>query len=314
MQPKPPNNISWVNLLKGLRIKNLAIIIVLCVITQIHINTQLTNDFRLPFYSEVGKLTILIAFLVSITLGGYFKNDIDDLEIDIANGKKTNLADLLGKSLSFKFYVSLVFFTLALSFLMAFWYDKWMYWPLVPVTILLLHGYSKRIKTIVFAPNLLVGLLCGLVIFFIKWANEPQYVETAAINFASIHLSLIDIFALFAVLTTILREIVKDCQDIEGDKLFHKRTFPIVNGLSYTHNVLKALLLLLMAIEFFCLLNFHEYELVVGFILGLCFSLIILLLIIKMTNIESKHRLFSALLKWKMILGMMVWLSNSLLT
>ena len=44
-------------------------------------------------------------------------------------------------------------------------------------------------------------------------------------------------YSAFSFLLTLIREIIKDCEDIEGDKAFDCKTLPIVHGIKKAKNV-----------------------------------------------------------------------------
>ena len=54
-------------------------------------------------------------------------------------------------------------------------------------------------------------------------------------------------FAFFAFITSLIREIIKDAQDIEGDKRFGCRTLPVILGLNATRYLVLALGILTIA-------------------------------------------------------------------
>ena len=67
----------------------------------------------------------------------------------------------------------------------------------------------------------------------------------------SVNNKLIIAFAGFAGLTTLIREIIKDMEDIKGDEAFGCKTLPIVLGIAYTKLVLLPLNILLLLVLFF---------------------------------------------------------------
>ncbi|HYW95600.1 MAG TPA: geranylgeranylglycerol-phosphate geranylgeranyltransferase [Bacteroidales bacterium] len=63
-------------------------------------------------------------------------------------------------------------------------------------------------------------------------------------------------FAFFAFITTLIREIIKDTEDFEGDSAYGMNTLPIIIGTKYTRIVLVSLITLLIAALLWVVLKF----------------------------------------------------------
>ncbi|MBT8386761.1 MAG: UbiA family prenyltransferase [Ignavibacteria bacterium] len=152
---------------------------------------------------------ILAAFTASLTLSaGNIINDIKDIKIDEVNHPKRPL--ITGKitvSQAKAEYVSLSFIALLLSFFINL--------PALVIVLsatVLLLLYSYYFKMIPILGNLIVSILTGLVFIYGGVAvNNPL---TAIIP------------AIFAFLINLIREIVKDMEDVEGDLKLGVITFP----------------------------------------------------------------------------------------
>lgn len=85
------------------------------------------------------------------------------------------------------------------------------------------YFYARDLKSTVLIGNISVGLLTGLCFLF---GGVIIGCKNGNIQIIKISLAL----AFFALLMTTAREIVKDIEDIEGDKKEGAKTFPIVYG------------------------------------------------------------------------------------
>jgi len=143
---------------------------------------------------------------------GNIINDIFDLEIDKINRPERPLPS--GK-ISNKEALVLYFIFLLLSFIFS-WFINLPAFLIVVVSTFILYLYSKYIKRIPLVGNIIVAFLTGLVFVFGGVAvGNPS----AAI-----------IPAIFAFSINLIREIVKDMEDVEGDRKADVITFPIKNG------------------------------------------------------------------------------------
>ena len=94
----------------------------------------------------------------------------------------------------------------------------------------LLFAYSARFKGAPFAGNLIISFLVALAIVYGGWAvGSPAEAYIAAS---------------FAFLTTFSRELVKDVQDLPGDRAAGTRTAPIVYGVHTVRAVAAAALII----------------------------------------------------------------------
>ncbi len=107
-----------------------------------------------------------------------------------------------------------------------------------------LYFYSYSYKRQFLIGNLVVAFLAGLVPFL------PLYIQMMCtpdlwmeLPWAPVLVAL----AFFSFLTTLIREIIKDMEDIKGDQLLKCTTLPIVLGVKVTKVIVVALVMLLMS-------------------------------------------------------------------
>ena len=108
--------------------------------------------------------------------------------------------------------VSLVHFTLALA------------------AATLLFAYSRSLKSRPFVGNAVVATVVGLVIVYGGWAAGSPAATLVGAG--------------FAFLTTFAREIVKDIEDLEGDRSVGARTAPVAYGVAPSRLVAAGILAL----------------------------------------------------------------------
>ena len=159
-----------------------------------------------------GKM-ILACFSASlISSGGYVINDYFDVEIDRVNKP---LRPLVGGEISKgkALILSLILFSLGLFLSFVIGLSAVL---LALFSILALVYYSYRLKRVLFWGNFLVSLICALAFVYggivgedFRWSLIP---------------------ATFAYLFHLGREILKDVEDKEGDRLSSAKTIPIVLG------------------------------------------------------------------------------------
>jgi 4-hydroxybenzoate polyprenyltransferase len=95
--------------------------------------------------------------------------------------------------------------------------------------------------------NLTVSVLTALVIFMV-WYFEFLHLRLRPFDFSNVVPELKGtnryflVFGLFAFLFSLFREIIKDMEDIPGDKEYGCRTFPIVMGIKRSKSLVTILI------------------------------------------------------------------------
>ncbi len=188
------------------------------------------------------RLFVLATSTVIIAAAGYIINDYYDIKIDLINKPQRVV---IGKSITRRyalfFHSVLVVIGVGLGFVIS--------WRIGIVNFLsafLLWWYSNSLKRQPFIGNLVVAVLTSISILLID------------ILYYSDNL-LVIIYALFAFFMTLIREILKDMEDLRGDNTFGCKTLPIVWGIRKTKGMIYSLLILLAASVL--LLNFRFVQL-----------------------------------------------------
>lgn len=172
------------------------------------------------------RLFLLSLSTVLIAAGGYVINDYYDVKIDYVNNPERVV---VGKTIHRRFAI---LFHIALSALGIF-VGLFISWKLALVNFLsvaVLWFYSNLLKRLPFIGNFTVALLTSASIAVI-------------ILLYNTHVVLILIYALFSFFMTLVREIIKDMEDLKGDNTYGCKTLPIVWGIRKTKIALYLLIL-----------------------------------------------------------------------
>lgn len=158
-----------------------------------------------------------ITFLASLSgalIGGagMVINDYFDFDIDKINRPERPIpSGLISKKSAIVYYFILNIITLVLIL-----ETNTVVISIALCSIVLIYLYSYRLKKIMLAGNFAVAFMTGLAFIF-----------GGAVGGNIVALI---IPAVFAFLINFAREIIKDVEDIEGDKHYKSRTFPILFG------------------------------------------------------------------------------------
>lgn len=184
---------------------------------------------------------LLVLSAMLITAAGNIINDYFDQKVD-----KINKPDrvLVGKSISRRIAifmhqllnVAALAIVAAVSFRQGYWLP--LAFPLLIIT--LLWWYSPVIKKKPFYGNLVVAVCTALVpVFAVIYDVQLLENELKAIALGSTnlyHYAWLWILGIggFAFVLTMIREVVKDAQDIAGDRTADYHTLPIIWGVTRT--------------------------------------------------------------------------------
>ena len=213
-------------------------------------------------------ITILSAMLVVALLNSAANavNDITDLDIDKINrpGRPLPSNDLSisqAKNFAIILFIvgNIISFTLGtIPFLIS---------AILATPLMII--YSLRLKLMPFWGNFCIAFILGLAMIY------------SASAFGKVSVGIIP--ASFAFLINLIREIVKDIEDMEGDKLRQARTLPLLYGVNRVRIILAGLsLILIIIIPFPWIYNiYNSYFLIICLLfVSLPLTVIFILLII----------------------------------
>jgi 4-hydroxybenzoate polyprenyltransferase len=208
------------------------------VITQV-----LFRYFILPFvyleghegYERIKLNTSLFCLLVLASVciagAGYIINDYFDVNIDQVNkSSKVIIGRFIKRRWAIVFHALLSFVGLVLSIYVGYRLRN----ALIPLfnffAIFLLLIYSTTLKKKLLIGNILISLLTAWVILVMTLAEYRFRISPQDIVWQRL-LKLSFIYAGFAFIISLVREVVKDMEDMEGDMRYGCTTMPIVWGL-----------------------------------------------------------------------------------
>lgn len=176
------------------------------------------------------RFYLLLLATFCVAAAGYIINDYYDIKIDAINKPRRQV---VGKTINRR-QAMLAHLLLSGIGVLVGLVLSWRLGLLNLVVTLLLWGYSARLKSYFLVGNLLIALLSALMVLVV------------ALHFGSGNTA-VWAYALFAFLISLVREVIKDVEDMKGDASFDRRTLPVVLGVPATKWVLYGMLALFFA-------------------------------------------------------------------
>jgi 4-hydroxybenzoate polyprenyltransferase len=224
---KPTKTFSFSGFLKMSRPVNLVIVAFAQIMTAYFL-VETTGSGKSVLLDP--NLYAIILSTVILAAAGYMINDYYDVKIDYVNKPEEVI---IGKGMKRRMVLflhsALNFSGIALGYLVS---------PKIAlinfIAAFLLWLYSNSLKRQPFIGNLVVALLTGVTIWIIGFYYQKSEL-------------LVLTYAIFAFFLNLIREIIKDIEDRQGDRKHGCRTLPIVIGFRNTKKVI-----FVIAIGFVC--------------------------------------------------------------
>lgn len=245
--------------LKLIRLPNLLIIAFTQYMIRLCLAEPILNLAGLYIQMSDVEFFLLVLATVFIAAGGYVINDYFDVRIDhinkpeqlvIDHGVKRRVAMGAHAVLSFLGVAMGIFLSWKCNILMAGG-------TLFTVSVIGLWFYSTSFKYQFLSGNIIISLFTGMVPFMVALFEVPRVIlrynvklSEQQYEFGSTSTDTILLWAgaygLTAFGLSLIREIIKDMEDVEGDKEYGCRTLPIVLGIKKTKLIVSGLLVLFM--------------------------------------------------------------------
>jgi 4-hydroxybenzoate polyprenyltransferase len=286
-----------------------------CILLPVYTKAEVALQMPLLYF------TMLLLATLMIGAGGYIVNDILDAGLDELNKPGVNsIGRQIPEKSAWKAYYAVNIVGVALGGVVSFVSGN----PVLTILFLIiataLYYYSLKYKYLPFWGNFTVSLLTAMTVIIV-WLFEFFFLKQSAADFITIsryfHLlnKLIFGVAFLAFFLSMIREIVKDAQDVKGDERFGSRTIPIILGEKPTRWLIAGLLIMsVMVMAGIQVYIFHRYRLV-----AIVLFLIQLMAVYAMARLSSNkgntnYRQISSIVKAMMAGGLLsiifLWFPN----
>jgi 4-hydroxybenzoate polyprenyltransferase len=188
-----------------------------------------------PGYESIklseGLFYLLVLASVCIAGAGYIINDYFDVNIDQINkSSKVIIGKYINRRTAILLHAFLSFLGLVLSLYIGYKIQN----ILIPFfnffAIVVLWFYSSTFKKKILIGNVLISLLTAWVIFVLTLSEYRFRISPHDIVWQRL-LKVSFLYGGFAFIISLIREVIKDMEDMEGDMKYGCKTMPIVWGL-----------------------------------------------------------------------------------
>ena len=234
--------IRWINLV--------FIALTQVMLQYLYLRPILSNPFISidPTLSHSNFFLLVFATLL-IAAAGYMINDYFDVKADEVNKPHRIFVDrVFSRRAIITWHLILNTIGIGLGFYVANQIGNSIWGFLFVGTMAILWFYSTRFKKQALIGNLLISLLTGLVVMMVFWF-EPKLSAELNDRMPALYRDLRLFFwgyAGFAFLVTMVRELVKDMEDMLGDQQDGALTLPLLWGVKRTKGLVFGLITLVL--------------------------------------------------------------------
>lgn len=215
------------NILNLIRWKNL----ILIALVQILIKYALFESFNIHLALNSFQFTLLILASLLIAAAGNIINDIYDIETDLVNRPdKVIVGKTISEKTALNLFISLNILGVGLGFYLSNLIGRSGFSVIFVIISALLYMYASYLKQTLLIGNVIVSILVALSILIVPFFD---LLPTITATNRELYLSVFNIslnYAAFAFMVNLLREIIKDIEDINGDYKAQMKTLPILIG------------------------------------------------------------------------------------
>lgn len=224
----------------------------------------------IPLALALWQYYLLIISTLCIAAGGYIINDIMDQDVDgINKPKKAIVGHSISENFAYNLYVAFSIIGVGIGFYLSKIIGRPNFVTVFILCAALLYIYSTSFKQIMIVKNIVVAFLLAFSILIIDlFMIFPATDTTNRDQMLPVFSVLID-FSIIAFIINLLREMVKDLEDVNGDYNNGIQTLPVALGVARTTKLVFGLSFIpTICILYYMYVNLFELQFATVYILG----------------------------------------------
>ena len=251
---------------------------------------------------------LLVLSTVCIAAGGYVINNIMDQDTDeIAKPQNRVVGVSISETVAYNWYIGLTIVGVGIGFYLSNVIYKPTFASMFILVATLLYVYATNLKQIPLLGNVIVAFLLSVSILIIALFDIfPATDMDNKIRMGEAFNILVD-YAIFAFIINLIRELVKDLEDMDGDSATGINTLPIAIGINKTKILVGILTVTAIALLVYYI-KVHLFDLDYVLYYGLVFIVGPLIFLgVKLIQAQDKkeYHFLSTLLKIVLFFGIL---------
>jgi 4-hydroxybenzoate polyprenyltransferase len=291
-----------------IRWKNLVLITLTQILIKYALLEPLKQDYGITTNLNVFQFLLLVLATVCVASAGYIINDIEAIEADKINKPNDVVVDkYISEKDATRLFIGLNIIGLLFGLGLSYSIGKQAFFIIFILASVLLYIYAAQLKKVLLVGNILIACLVGLCVLLVGIFDLIPSMENANRETQVFFLRLILDYAIFAFMINLLRELVKDIEDIDGDYKINANSLPIVIGRDRATKVVFVLSLVpLMTVIFYLTNNLYKQPIAIVYMLiTIVAPLIYATLKLFSANKKIHYQHISTVLKIVLLMGIL---------
>jgi 4-hydroxybenzoate polyprenyltransferase len=246
---------------------------------------------------------LLVIATVCVAAGGYVINNIMDQETDeIAKPHNRVVGFSISETVAYNWYIGLTIVGVGIGFYLSNVIYKPTFASMFILVATILYMYATSFKQIPLLGNVVVALLLSTSIIIIGLFDILPAIDADNRFRMKEAFSILMDYAIFAFIINLIREIVKDLEDMDGDYQSGINTLPITIGIPKTKIIVGILTVISIGmLAYYINSNLFELDYVIYYTMVFIIGPLIYFGV-KLMNAETKKQLHHLSLVLKIIL------------
>jgi 4-hydroxybenzoate polyprenyltransferase len=206
---------------------------------------------NMPLVIPIYQFVLLAIASVLIAAGGYIINDYFDLNIDQVNKPRRLVVEkIIKRRWAIVWHWVLSAAGILLSTYVAWKIRVWWLAPANLCCVIALWFYSTTFKRKLLSGNIIISLLTAWTVMVVGFMVHYKVIKTPGLYGlveASKIMRITFLYAGFAFIISLIREVIKDIEDMAGDQKYGCRTMPIVWGVNVSKVFVGTWIIVLVA-------------------------------------------------------------------
>lgn len=238
---------------KLVRTLNLVFIVITQFLFQYCIVVPAFRQYGLVPRLDTIYFLLLVLASVSIAAAGYVINDYFDLNIDRVNKpQKLVVEKMISRRAAILWHLCLSVVGILLSFYVGWQINNIFVGFANIACVILLWFYSTTFKKKLLIGNVIISLLTAWVVLVLYFIEIPQLpflpIEQDVLKVLNRIFRLSILYGGFAFIISLIREVIKDIEDMAGDARYGCRTMPILWGVNSSKVFIATWLIVIISV------------------------------------------------------------------
>jgi len=249
---------------------------------------------------------LLVLATLCIAAAGNVINDIYDVKTDLVNKPdKVIVRNSISEKTAFNLYIILTIIGVGVGFYLSNLVGRSGFFAIFVIISALLYIYATYLKQTILVGNIVVSFLVAMSLIIVGLFELLPVITKQNQETQLTFFKIIFDYAIFAFMINLLREIIKDIEDINGDYKAEMKTLPIVIGRERALKIVFAVSIVpLLAVIYYTITYLYKHYIAIGYFLIFIIAPL-LYFTIKSFSAETKKEInfLSAFLKIIMFFG-----------